>query len=279
LTHEESEAWPIVAKLAERWGWDSNPGQPGSQANTVLACFSKSQCQFPTSLPVAGKRMAWETSSFSGSEALRMKPPRACLRGSRLTPGPPPSRVTAGGPKASRNRALTLARTSSRSSSSPWQPCPPCGANSKSSSRCSWGTIAHLALPTGNPHSALCPFCPGLPRASPLSPPHPTTALFYPSHPVLPSPSHALQSELPLLMALRPISDADVCGPEPYLPLPPRMWGTGLGRVFTPSDLTHAYKHTTLSPYTCTLCSHPSTQHKGHIRWGQEPGSLGWPAS
>lgn len=92
---------------------------------------------------------------------------------------------------------------------------------------------------------------------------------------VFPSPSHALQSQLPLHMALRPpISDADVCGPEPYLPLPPRMWGNGVRRAFTPSDLS---THTSMCLFLHTACvcmhththsaSHASTQHRNDIRW------------
>lgn len=76
-------------------------------------------------------------------------------------------------------------------------------------------------------------------------------------------------------MALRPpISDADVCGPEPYLPLPPRMWGNGVRRAFTPSDLS---THTSMCLFLHTACvcmhththsaSHASTQHRNDIRW------------
>lgn len=139
----------------------------------------------PASLPAAGKMMTWETSSSSGSERLGRMPPTACLRSRRLPAGSPPSPFTAGAPRASRNRVLTLARTSSRSSSDPWQPCPRCGASSKRSSSGSCSNMAHLSLSMLSPHPIPAPLS-GSAQSRPLSPPHPSPALFYPSHPSLP---------------------------------------------------------------------------------------------
>ena len=143
-----------------------------------------------------------------------------------------------------------MARTSSRSSSGPGQPCPLFRDSSKRSRSGGWGNMAHPAEGQRCPVPFLSGSAPH-PPASPLCPPIPVPALFYPSHPSLPSPSHALQSKLPLPMALRPpISDADVCGPEPYLPLLPGMWGRGLVRVLTRSDLTYTYNLQPFPPFS-----------------------------